>query len=313
MKGETLESKLAHFRSKGSLGDSPRVNPEAFQDWMKRLQSTQDNAPLEWIKDMILDKLERRLKHEDLIPRILTCEGEKGYYGLCCDGKKAPDQAVLENHLCNEAQNQDVKSLKRWLRKAKRLRNRCLNTHAIHQAAANGNEEIVDILILFGCNLELKHNDWTPLSTAVLTGREGATELLARTKIAVDGLDPGKLDSPRHSAARRSFHSRKKSLLKAGASIDIRNHIQETPLHVATDKGNLLGLKLLLEHRATVSYRDKNGHSALRIAATHGFDEIVRVLLDYGAGLNDYDASKKYLTGGNGSPVGDIVPIKNLW
>ena len=212
--------------------------------------------------------------------------------------KKAPDQAVLESHLCSAAHNQDVKSLKRWLRKARRLRNRCLNTHAIHRAAANGNEEIVDILIHFGCNLELKQNDWTPLSTAVLNGREGTTELLASTKIAVDGLDPGGSDSPLHLAAHRSFHSGMKSLLKAGASIDIRNNFQATPLHVATGKGNLLGVKLLLEHRATVSCRDKNGHSPLRIAATHGFDEIVRVLLDYGAEINDYDASKKYLTGG---------------
>ena len=211
--------------------------------------------------------------------------------------KKAPDQAVLESHLCSAARGQDVKPLKRWLREDMGLCNSCLNTHAIHRAAANGSEEIVDILIHFECSWKDKQNDWTPLSTAVLNGREGTTELLASTKIAIDGLDPGESGYPLHLAAHRSFHPETKSLLKAGASIDIRNNLQATPLHVATGKGNLLGVKLRLEHRATVSCRDKNGHSPLRIAATHGLDENVRVLLDYGAEINEYDTSKKSLTG----------------
>ena len=91
LKGETLASKLAHFRSKGTLGEYPRVNQEAFQDWMKRLQSTRDNAPLEWIKDMILKEPEDRLKPEELMSRILTFEGERGYYGLCCGEEEELD------------------------------------------------------------------------------------------------------------------------------------------------------------------------------------------------------------------------------
>ena len=91
MKGETLESKLAHFRSSGSSGEDPRVNEEAFKDWMGRLQSTRDNAPLEWIKNMILKDPEDRLKPEELMSRILTFEGESGYYGLCCGEEEESD------------------------------------------------------------------------------------------------------------------------------------------------------------------------------------------------------------------------------
>ena len=191
-----------------------------------------------------------------------------------------------------------MKTLKRWLRRATRLRNRGLNTQAIHRAAANGNEEIVDILIRFGCNLELKWNGHAPLSTAVWSTREGVTELLARTKIAINGLDPGKLSSPLHLAAQRSFHPGMRSLLKAGASVDIRNQIQATPLHMAASRGDSLGVKLLLEHGATISFRDKDGRSALQLAATRGFDNVVQVLLDYGAEIDGYDASIDPRTGG---------------
>lgn len=189
LKGETLVSKPAHFRSNGTLGDYARVNQEAFKDWMKKLESTKDNAPLEWIRNMILIN------------------------------------PALKKHLCNAARARDVKTLKRWLRRATRLRNRCLRTYAIHHAAANGNEEIVDILICFGCNLELKLNGHAPLSTAVWNSRKGITELLARTKIAIDAQDPGKLNAPLHLAAQNSFYAGIRALLKAGASVDIRNQI----------------------------------------------------------------------------------------
>jgi hypothetical protein len=91
LKGETLASKLAYFRSNGTLGDYPRVNPKAFKDWMKKLESTKDNAPLEWIRNMILDKPVARLTPQQLMSRILTCDDERDYYGLCCDGKEESD------------------------------------------------------------------------------------------------------------------------------------------------------------------------------------------------------------------------------
>ena len=91
LKGKTLASKLAHFRSNGTLGDYPRVNHVAFQNWMNKLESTKDNAPLEWISKMIVARPDARLKPEQLMSRILTCDDERDYYGLCCDGKEESD------------------------------------------------------------------------------------------------------------------------------------------------------------------------------------------------------------------------------
>ena len=94
LKGETLTSKLAHFRSNGTSGEYPRVNQAAFEDWMKKLSSTKDNAPLEWIRNMIMVRPDARIKTEKLMSRILTCDDEKDYYGLCCDGKEETEVPV---------------------------------------------------------------------------------------------------------------------------------------------------------------------------------------------------------------------------
>jgi hypothetical protein len=91
LKGETLASKLAYFRNNGTLGDYPRVNQVAFEDWMKKLESTKDNAPLGWIRNMILKEPAARLTPQQLMSQILTCDDERDYYGLCCDGKEESD------------------------------------------------------------------------------------------------------------------------------------------------------------------------------------------------------------------------------
>ena len=91
LKGETLSSKRVHFQSNGTSGEYPRVNQVAFQGWMKKLESTKDNAPLAWIRNMILVEPGARIKTEKLMSQILTCDYEKDYYGLCCDGIEETD------------------------------------------------------------------------------------------------------------------------------------------------------------------------------------------------------------------------------
>lgn len=205
--------------------------------------------------------------------------------------KKAPDSATVEKQLCKAAAAQDVKMLKKWLRKVLHMRNRGLKTRAIHYAAANGNEEFVDILITFGCKLETKFNGHTPLSLAIQASREGTTELLARTKIALNADTSLGSQSALHLAARRSFHAGIRILLGAGAFVDIRDQRQSTPLHEAVAVGNLLSVNLLLDNGADLSLRNSVGTSPLRLAASRGFNQIVEKLLDHGAEIDAYDAS----------------------
>ncbi|ERF69460.1 hypothetical protein EPUS_07275 [Endocarpon pusillum Z07020] len=313
LKGETSTSKLTYFRGHGSSGEYPRNNMEAFRDWVKKLESTGDNAPLDWIKNMIREKRASRLTPQQLMSQILECDEEKDFYGLCCRGqdeadlpagigetesedcsssedlsdhkasKKGPDPAVVEKHLCIAARAQDLKALKRWLRRAARMQKRYLDTRAIRQAAANGNEELVDILIQFGCNLELKSNGRTPLCTAVRNSREGTTELFAKTRIALDAQDSAKSNTALHLAIRKGFRAGMRILLEAGASTDIRNEIGDTPLHLASLCGDLPAVEMLLKHGAKISLKDKHDRTALHVAAGDGHSKVVKILLKHGA------------------------------
>ena len=204
--------------------------------------------------------------------------------------KKAHDSAVVEKQLCKAAAAQDVKMLKKWLRKVLHMRNRGLKTKAIHYAAANGNEEITNILISFGCKLEYTFNGHTPLSSAIQASREGTTELLAKTKIAINARSPSS-QSALHLATSRPFHAGMRILLGAGALVDIRDQYQSTPLQKAAIAGNLLSVKILLENGADPSLHNSLGLNALQQAAGRGFKEIVRTLLDHGAEIDAYDAS----------------------
>lgn len=205
--------------------------------------------------------------------------------------KKAPDSAAVEKQLCKAAGAQDVKMLKKWLRKVLHMRNRGLNTRAIHYAAANGNEEIVNILINFGCKLEHEFNGHTPLTSAIQAYRQGTTELLARTKIAINAKLSLGSQSALHLATHRSFHAGMRILLGAGALVDIRDQSQSTPLHRAVARGSLLSVKLLLENGADPLLTNSFGINALQQAASRGSNEIVQTLLDHGAEIDGYDAS----------------------
>ncbi len=73
-------------------------------------------------------------------------------------------------------------------------------------------------------------------------------------------------------------------LLNNGADVDIPNINGFTPLMAATDDTELV--ELLLEHGANVNHQDKQGDSALILAAEFGRAATVQILLDSGADVS---------------------------
>jgi uncharacterized protein len=78
-------------------------------------------------------------------------------------------------------------------------------------------------------------------------------------------------------------------LYKAGADINARNSVGDSPLDLAAEHDQLEAAKLLLEMKARVNDQDKNGMTALMFAAKAGDVEMVRALLDGGANPNMSD------------------------
>ena len=106
LKGETLTTKLNYFRNQGTGGEYPRNNMEAFREWVKKLESTRDNAPLEWIRDMVREKRNSRVTPEQLMSRIHECDEPRDLYGHCC---RDQDEDELPSGL-RESQSEDLSS-----------------------------------------------------------------------------------------------------------------------------------------------------------------------------------------------------------
>jgi len=73
-----------------------------------------------------------------------------------------------------------------------------------------------------------------------------------------------------------------RQLLKHGADTNICVH-HSTPLHIASSHGWLEVVQLLLSYGAKVDEKDEKGKTPFQVASEEGYDEITKVLLEHGA------------------------------
>jgi len=167
----------------------------------------------------------------------------------------------------------------------------------LHNAAIKGREEIAELLIAAGADVNAKGVDeWTPLHWAARKGREGVTELLI-TKGAVVNSKANDGKTPLDWAIQKSrietadilrkhggktaeeleifFHAIGDGDLEAvnkaiSDGFDFNNAIYEghTPLHMAVDWGYKEIVELLLVNGADVNAKDEFGDTPLDWAAT---------------------------------------------
>ena len=180
-------------------------------------------------------------------------------------------------------------------------------------------------LIAAGVDVNAAHAGLSPLLAATRDSWHGRPE--AVMTLLANGADPragdGDGNTPLHHAARSSDPGVAALLRDASAALDAQNNDGLTPLGVACAAGNwrlarfLLergarpgvetgvpalvaaaggdeddpaGVQLLLRHKARVDARDRDGRSALHVAAFQGHAAIVAALLDAGADPQARDA-----------------------
>ncbi len=78
-------------------------------------------------------------------------------------------------------------------------------------------------------------------------------------------------------------------LVKAGADVDARDHLEATPLMLAAYRGETEMAKALIANGAHVNARDIFGQTALMRAAFWGYGELVELLIANGANVNTQD------------------------
>ncbi|CRG92693.1 hypothetical protein PISL3812_09758 [Talaromyces islandicus] len=121
--------------------------------------------------------------------------------------------------------------------------------------------------------------------------KNGSTNLVRR--LLDDGADPNTMGAI-HLASDRGSVDTVRVLLQAGTYVDSLNATGQTALHCAARNGFVAVIELLLEKKAHVDAKDENEQTALHGAAAHGHLKIVQILLHAGADIEaeDLDGDK---------------------
>jgi ankyrin repeat protein/beta-lactamase regulating signal transducer with metallopeptidase domain len=185
----------------------------------------------------------------------------------------------------------------------------------LHTAASEGHNNVIDVLIRHGADLNAKaFGGFTPLTVAVLTGHADSAKLLAERGAELDLLgaagvgrldvvrrmvtaDPPKTESAvaagmtaLHAAAMGGHLDVIQFLLSKGADPNARGMQAITPLDGAARNGHTAAVELLLNNGADVNGPSHQGRRPLHTAVFPTPDmELIRILLANGADVNAAD------------------------
>ena len=136
-------------------------------------------------------------------------------------------------------------------------------------AAKSGQIEMLKYLQRIGCSMQEIDSDSgkSALHFGAQSGNEEVVDyLLANTYINVNMQDDFN-NTALHYSILAPLPYATIRLLKEGANPDIRNLRLQTPLHMAVEKNNILGCKLLIENGANINQQDYAGNTAFHYAA----------------------------------------------
>ena len=152
---------------------------------------------------------------------------------------------------------------------------------ALHMAACNGYNDIVDALIKRpDMNLNVRNeNGDTPLNVAADNGRAASARLLIDAGADINIPDKYQ-QTALHMAACNGYNDIVDALIKRpDMNLNVRNENGDTPLNVAADNGRAASARLLIDAGADINIPDKYQQTALHMAACNGYNDIVDALI----------------------------------
>lgn len=156
----------------------------------------------------------------------------------------------------------------------------------MYGAAFIGDADLVSLFIAYGAEIDSVHyHGFTPLAVAASRGRMDVVHLLLDSGAAIHGRAYGKTRAPPLSkAVQGGHHEIVKTLLEAGADVNLEYINGFKPLHHAATQGLAEIAQTLIDAGADVN-DDENSHSVPPIhnAVLFGHSETVSVLLASGA------------------------------
>ena len=148
---------------------------------------------------------------------------------------------------------------------------------ALHLAAREGKEDIVNLLLSVGANSNIKNSMRQDPSALARTSR-------IRNAIEVyNMIDPGvqKMDYLFRRAVSAGQLDLVQIFISRGINVEKSDNDKTTPLHLAVRNQNFNVANTLIEKCVNISQKDGNGNTALHLAVENENDEIVKLLVKY--------------------------------
>ena len=162
-------------------------------------------------------------------------------------------------------------------------------------AAERNHKETVGLLLEYGADPALKDREGgTPMLRAVNRGAESALMEMRKHPIDMECMDD-EGQSLLHGAARNGYHEIARHLMEdhlpdgrspnvKALGPNLRDNYDLTPLHDASQRGDLAVTAVLLEKGADASLVDKFGRTPFMVAWQYGHDNVMRMLTAAGHG-----------------------------
>lgn len=164
----------------------------------------------------------------------------------------------------------------------------------IVQAAHHGNEHTIRKLLVNGADIQAVH---TPtrrhaLSQAALQGHQRAVDLLIEEGCPLEYTDT-EGNTALHHACRRGHLVVAKSLINGGALINALGPQRQTAFHLAMQVPHQNVVMLLIQHNASVNARHASFRTSLHVGACQGNAPMCNYLLNEGAQLDSREVQSK--------------------
>ena len=218
------------------------------------------------------------------------------------DAIRAGDHVKVKTRLCQDVGVRD--------------KDRYDGNTGLHEACSAGQEDIADLLIQLGADVNIKNKDHhTPLYYAyqsispslvsllvksgsevsrvhqtVLQGDADALRALIRQGADVNQQDPCMKCSLLHVACLMGHSDLVTCLVQQGAQVSAVDGGSCTPLHLACGQGDTQIVQYLITHRADVNVVNSDKVTPLHIACRKGLTEIAKYLITHRAGVNVVDS-----------------------
>ncbi|TVY89821.1 Serine/threonine-protein phosphatase 6 regulatory ankyrin repeat subunit B [Lachnellula willkommii] len=171
------------------------------------------------------------------------------------------------------------------------------NSTIMHEASAAGIISIVDLVLEQQLDIELQTLDGkNALFLAAANGHVEVVDILLQQNAQVDAGREGR-GTPLHAAISGGFTDIVKLLLDHGPNLECLNSDFETPLMLATTSKERKIMEMLVLKGANVNFRDSQwGYTPFLKAAEHGFSDLIKLMIDNRANVNDKLESKSQYT-----------------